>query len=745
MQRLLEMAGSTGRRGDVAIYVDGFRDYRRVPPKGAIDMIRINSNPFSAEFSQPSVRRVEITTKPGSDGFHGDATVRARDNRLNERNPLSDTKPQGLYQSVNGYLQGPIKKGRIGFLVYGGQWREDDNAIVNATVLDTGTNLSTPFSKTISTPTTVTSFSIRTDFRFFNQSINLSYEGAENTESNRGLASGFDLLEHGYDHWNADDVGRMWWTSIGSRSLNDVRVELMRRVTTTTGRATSPEVLVLDAFNAGGNQNAGLYATTVGVQASDTFTILLGRHALKTGVRLETTEQRSVDRSGFNGTFTFGADVERDAAGQPVLNVSGQSIAISPIERYRRTVLGLAGYGPSQFDVETGAPNVSVQQWNAGWFALDDWSVSKAVSISYGVRQELQNNLKPRLNLAPRASLAWLLDGQGRNAVKVGAGLFYAPVEAEITLDVQKFDGTHRRQMVVANPSFFPTIPRLDLAAGVSSAVLTKSDDLRMPYSVVTTVSYEHVLGHGIFGTAQYQFVRGINLTRMRNTQLSGSSDDVSIARVLQFESSGRSMQHELLVALRGDIGRKVSMYGNYTLGRKKSDSDGPYTIPADSRDLSSEYGYSIDDRQHQITAGTTATMPGGLVFIPSVTIASGRPFNITTGLDNNGDALFADRPAFAQPGDAGAVTTAFGVFNPNPRPGDVIIPRNFGREPWQRNVNLAVFKKIKALSVTVDAENVLNIKRYTALNGVLISPVFGLPSQALNARRFELAIRLGF
>ena len=45
MPRLLEMAGSTGARDDVAVYVNGFRDYKRVPPKGVIDTIRINLNP----------------------------------------------------------------------------------------------------------------------------------------------------------------------------------------------------------------------------------------------------------------------------------------------------------------------------------------------------------------------------------------------------------------------------------------------------------------------------------------------------------------------------------------------------------------------------------------------------------------------------------------------------------------------------------------------------------------------------
>src|SRR5260370_26825220 len=71
--------------------------------------------------------------------------------------------------------------------------------------------------------------------------------------------------------------------------------------------------------------------------------------------------------------------------------------------------------------------------------------------------------------------------------------------------------------------------------------------------------------------------------------------------------------------------------------------------------------------------------------------VASSAPFNITTGSDDNGDTLFTDRPAFAKAGDAGAIVTRFGIFNPHPGPGDAIIPRNFGRGPGEVNVNLSL------------------------------------------------------
>jgi hypothetical protein len=200
------------------------------------------------------------------------------------------------------------------------------------------------------------------------------------------------------------------------------------------------------------------------------------------------------------------------------------------------------------------------------------------------------------------------------------------------------------------------------------------------------------------------------------------------------------------MAGLRGNIGRKLTMYATYTYGRKYSDTDGPRTMPADSYDLLIEYGPAADDQQHRLVAGMTVELPGGLNLTPSILVASGAPFNITTGRDNNNDTIFADRPAFAQPGDPGAIATLYGVLNPNPAPGDRIIPRNFGREPRQITADLSLSKSmLKGLTVTVDAANLLNTTRLVGSNGVLTSPVFGMPNRALNGRRLELTIRYGF
>jgi hypothetical protein len=198
------------------------------------------------------------------------------------------------------------------------------------------------------------------------------------------------------------------------------------------------------------------------------------------------------------------------------------------------------------------------------------------------------------------------------------------------------------------------------------------------------------------------------------------------------------------MAGLRGNISRDFTLYANYIYGKRYSDTYNPFTTPANSRDLSGEFGPAADDQRHQVVSGAMVVWHGDLTISPYVAIASGRPFNITTGRDNNGDTVFTDRPAFASAGAPGAIQTRFGWLNPDPQPGDPIIPRNLGRMPSTFTLNLSVTKTlfVDGFSVTIDAENLTNHPSYIRYDGVLTSPTFGLPVQALSGRRMLLIIR---
>src|SRR5690606_19261010 len=130
---------------------------------------------------------------------------------------------------------------------------------------------------------------------------------------------------------------------------------------------------------------------------------------------------------------------------------------------------------------------------------------------------------------------------------------------------------------------------------------------------------------------------------------------------------------------------------------------------------------------------------------------SSGRPFNITTGRDDNRDTLFGDRPAFAEFDDPGAVVTPYGVFDPSPEPGEVRIPRNYGRDPMELRMDLHVQKAFRIgpgatrTRLGADVVNLLNNANRRNTNGVLTSPSFGTARRALDARTIELFLGVSF
>jgi hypothetical protein len=193
-------------------------------------------------------------------------------------------------------------------------------------------------------------------------------------------------------------------------------------------------------------------------------------------------------------------------------------------------------------------------------------------------------------------------------------------------------------------------------------------------------------------------------------------------------------------------------------LRSSRSDTDGPYTIAADSRTLQGEYGRAADDERHHVVFGSAINFPHDWSLGTLLTIGSGRPFNITTGFDNNGDLLFVDRPAAASSGRPGLITTPFGTFDARPSAGEPMVVRNAGQGPSQVVLNVGIAKSLQLgkdagsasgspqyLIFSANVENLTNRINYTDFNGVVTSLTFGRPNRALNPRRIELAARFGF
>lgn len=771
--RLQRLANASGAANNLVVYVDGFREEGSLPPKEAISAILINAEPFAAAFAEPGKARVEIVTKPATDRLRGELNFNFSDESLNARNPFAQNRAAFQTRNYSGVLSAPIEKNRWGLFLEFSRNDQDENAVVNALVLNQALQPA-PFVTTVLTPTRETNFSIRTSRLFGTRhTFDARYIFSDGTANNQGLESGFDLPERGVQRRFRDSTLRFSVVSaLSEKSLNEARLSLSRKYFQANALSQNHALFVLDNFTAGGNQESlFLDYKTDNLRAEDNYTLIAGNHALKFGALAEAVKLENTDRSNFGGTFIFGTDFDRGPTGFPLPGTP----VIDPLESYRRTVQRRPGYRPLQFVINQGDPFVGLTQWDAGVFAQDDWQISKRLTFSYGLRAEFQTNLDGKINLAPRAAVALRPFKNVESSLRLGAGIFYSRVDTNLTIDAIRFDGVRQEELVIVRPPFFPNVPTILNRATAQTTLRTKSPDLRPPAVFISTVSYQHQLPKNLTATVSYNFERGNFLLRTRNVnaplaRLNNQRPNPDVGAILQYESTGISKRHEFIAGLYGELNDKFNFYGSYRFAFAKSDTNGAMTAPADSYDLRNEFGRSNFDQRHQFYFESYVAFPWGIAVSPNLFIASGAPFNITTGADDNGDTLFSDRPAFANTDNANAITTPFGIFNPRPQAGDRIIPRNFGRGAGEISLNLNISRTFGfgpentsrdncqtgrlrcgfinrryGLTFGADVFNVLNRTNFGEFNGVLSSPLFGRPNRANDARRINLGVSLSF
>src|ERR1700722_11368157 len=106
---LQALAGPSAGPSGGQIYIDGFTG-GQIPPKSSIREIRVNQNPFSAEFDKIGYGRIEILTKPGSDKFSGHVTSLGNDSAWNTGNPLVKEQPSYYLYFIQADVNGPLTK-----------------------------------------------------------------------------------------------------------------------------------------------------------------------------------------------------------------------------------------------------------------------------------------------------------------------------------------------------------------------------------------------------------------------------------------------------------------------------------------------------------------------------------------------------------------------------------------------------------------------------------------------------------
>lgn len=796
------LAGTAAGPDGGGIYIDGFSS-RNLPPKSSIREIRINRNPFSAEFDRIGYGRIEIITKAGKNELQGSVFYRFNDDFLNARNPFALTRSPFQLNRYGGDVSGSFLKKRASFFVDIDRRDVKGSAIINAVVVNDQFRI-VPLHQIIQSPEQATFLNARTDFQInANSTLSLRYGLTAKSDKNEGIGE-FALVSQAYQALNTNQTFQFAQTSILKQKIvNELRFQFERFSRRMESNSLAPTVIVRDSFIGGGSPIGLARFVESRWELSDNVTFEPDFHTIRFGLRVRGVSLKDISPSNFNGTFIFTGGLEpRLENGQLVLGAGGQPILenITSIERYRRTLLfqqqGLSpteirrrGGGAAQFSINGGNAEAEISQLSLSGFVQDDWRLRPNFALSFGLRFETQTNIKRNFDLAPRISFAWSRNtgkkGKLSTVVRGGFGIFYSRFGENLVLDAEKFDGNHLQRFIITDTTIldsFVNVPTVqDLNRVGQPLTLRKiAANIRAPYSLHTAFSVEQQLPLNTILTITYSDLRMRSALRSRNINAPLASSSIrpiaGFGDIYQYESSGRFNSQRLSFNFSTRFWKFTNLFFRYDLSSAKSDTDGAASFPINQFDLSGEMGRSVLDIRHNFSLSALFNAPFGIRLSPLIVAASGRPFNITLGQDLNGDGLFTERPAFATDlSRSTVVNTPFGVFDRNPLPNATIIPRNFGISTAFFTVSLRASKIFKfnlwnekpsgngkkpvtkrySLNLSAQIWNLFNRANLNLPIGNLSSPFFGRTTSLAGSfgsgdplsgsRVIELQARLSF
>jgi hypothetical protein len=694
---LQALAGpSVGPNGG-QIYIDGFTG-GQIPPKSAIREIRINQNPFSAEYDKLGYGRIEIFTKPGTDKWHGQLSVTGNTKAFNAKNPFAEEEPDYHSELYSGNVGGPLSK-KISFFLSFDRRNIEDAAVVNAFVLNSDFQ-QVPYNASVLVPRTRTVISPRLDFQLTpNNTLTVRYQYWHDTDQNAGVGQ-FALPSQGYNSTETENTLQLSDTQLfGTKIVNETRFSWRRAKSDLNPQSTDPTVNVIGAFLGGGNSSQFVHDNQDNFEIQNYTSVLAGKHFIKFGARVRDGREAEWANSNFNGTFTFDSLTSYQITQQGIAN------GLTPDQ------IRAAGGEPSQFFVVAGNPSIGVNQVDVGLYVQDEWKWKPNFSISAGLRYEWQNEIPHQNSVAPRIAFAWGL-GHSNNpspktVLRAGWGIFYDRFDKMYVLIADRQNGINQTQYIVNQPNFYPNIPPVNQinSGTIFPTVYQVAPNLQPEYIEQVAISLERQVSKDANVAVSYLNTRGLHqyLSRNANAPLPGTynpADPTSgvrpfgdIGNIYQYSSIGDFRQNQLIVNTNWRRGSRLTLFGWYVLNYVDSNTSGASSFLFDQYNPQLSYGPAAYDVRNRGFIGGTFLAPKGFRLSPFFVISSSQPFNITTGMDYNGDSIFNDRPTFATAPGPNVVVTKYGTFDTTPQPGQTFIPPYYGYGPGRYSLNLRVSK----------------------------------------------------
>ncbi len=712
------LAGPSAGPNGGQIYIDGFTG-GQLPPKSAIREIRINQNPFSAEFDRLGYGRIEILTKPGTDKLHGRFFIQGNQKSFNTGNPFSPNVPAYYRLQYNGTVSGSLTKGSSFFLSVEQRDNHDEQIYTyTPAVLDTITGLYSlapaTVSGTESNPHNHINVSPRVDLQLGQKNtLTVRYQFYYNSES--GDIQSTQLPSQSVNTSTTEHTFQISDSQILSeRAVNETRFEYRRAISSDVPTSTLPTLMVSGDFTDGGASSQSSNDHTDHFELQNITTMSLGRHALKFGTWLRDNRDANSSYSNRNGSLVFSEQGYIDA-----LNALANHQSLTTLPRGDF----------SNLSITAGKTDYVANVFDAALFVQDDWKVNPRLTLSGGLRWESQNHIADHNDWAPRVAMAYALDAHNnkpaKTVLRAGFGFFYDRFNTDNLLNATRQGvDSGQVQLTTSSPAcvdfsgasslidlsgidFSGCIPAAPYAPNAQSTIVEIAPHFHSPYTEQFGASIERQLTKSITVTTTYLHSFGVHqlVTRDANAYPDGTyifgaatqtatRPDPSLGIIQQYYPEAVFKQNQMILNVNAKLTKSFSVFGFYNLSF--ANSNGAGGTASNSYNLNQDYGRASFVRRNMAFLMASYNGPWGIRFNPFLMTDSGRPFNIVTGNDLTGDAFMNSRPAYANASECTSgsntgryIQTSYGCFDTTPAAGTTPIPINKGNSPASLAINL--------------------------------------------------------
>jgi hypothetical protein len=690
-------AGSIGN-GGVTIVVNGMEVSALNVSASAMAQIRINQDPYSAEYSRPGRGRVEILTKPGGQQYSGEGTVIFRNASLNARNAFAATKvpeQRGIYE---GFLGGPIgTSGKMSFMLSANDQILNQQSFIYAAGPDGIIQDSLPHNSGQARVSGSITRQI-SDKNTFSIRPNYQYESDENRGvGGTTLATAASTFKH-----HEQQVTYTQQTILQPTLLNQFQMLFGHEREPTISALPAPSIVVNGAFTGGGAQ-ADLLRTETHINLNESLAWTKGHHLIQAGFQLPDWSRRGFyDHTNFGGTFSFS---------------------------------GLANYNagrPYAFTQQQGNGDLAFLEKQVGTYIKDDWQVHPGLSLGIGLRYDWQNYFHDANNLAPRFSVAYAPGNTKTNVLRAGVGVFNDRSGPVVIADMLHSQPGGLIKYVVTDPGYPDPFGSAAAAAATPPSIVRLAPDVQIPQTLQYSVGLDHQLQKTLTLSVTYTGARGYHMFRSRDVNappppLYLTRPDPAYGAIREVESNGRQETDSLQLTLRGKVTKWFNGQMQYSLSRGYNDTNGIGSFPANDYDLSGEWARADFDRRHRINLLGRTTAIKLFDLGVGFSANTGGPYNETLGLDlyNNGR----------------------GRARPDGVPRNSLTTTGFAQLDIRasRDIKLGGGKDAREVTLGFDAFNVTNRVNYGSFVGTLTSPLFGQPVTARSPRQLQFSARMKF